>query len=78
MSDAPTSWADLLAAEVRRLEAKANGYDAATGIELFSLLRSIRGFETRVQATDAQGRLSRGGDDNPLAALKPPGCALSR
>ena len=49
MADTATTWADLLADEIRQLEARANGFDAATGIELFGLLRTIRGFETRVR-----------------------------
>lgn len=43
------SWADLLADEVRQLEARASGHDPELGLEAFCLLRAIRGYEARVR-----------------------------
>jgi hypothetical protein len=44
-----TSWEDLLSEQVRQLEAKANGFDPALSTKAMQLLRTIRGYETRVR-----------------------------
>lgn len=55
---------------IRRLEGRASGYDPELGIEVFCLLRAIRGYETRVRQLVLKSDSPR---CCPLTVLKPPG-----
>jgi hypothetical protein len=43
------TWQDLLAGQVRELEAKVEGFDPTIANEARVMLRSLRGFELRVR-----------------------------
>ena len=44
-----TDWQDLLAEQVRELEARISGYDPSLADRARAMLRVIRGYEVRVR-----------------------------